>query len=150
LITIFLPTKNFTFYLHGNVKIEFWSSKGNKWLKIKERSTKVQRSESQGQRAFVAKYANKPDVVQHDSGLIYRVLEQAQGPSPTMQNEVVVNQRILNFDGSVIADTYKSGFTDRFSLKEAILGLQEGLQLMALGSRYEFVIPPELALGNAE
>lgn len=101
-----------------------------------------------GSEAFVAKYANKPDVVQHDSGLMYRVLEQTQGPSPTMQNEVVVNQRILNFDGSVIADTYKSGFTDRFSLKEAILGLQEGLQLMALGSRYEFVIPPELAWGK--
>jgi FKBP-type peptidyl-prolyl cis-trans isomerase FkpA len=72
---------------------------------------------------------------------MYRVLEQTQGPSPTMQNEVVVNQRILNFDGSVIADTYKSGFTDRFSL-------QEGLQLMALGSRYEFVIPPEIAWGK--
>jgi FKBP-type peptidyl-prolyl cis-trans isomerase len=101
-----------------------------------------------GSEAFVAKYASKPDVVQHDSGLMYRVLEQAQGPSPTMQNEVVVNQRILNFDGSVIADTYKSGLTDRFSLKEAILGLQEGLQLMTLGSRYEFVIPPELVWGK--
>jgi FKBP-type peptidyl-prolyl cis-trans isomerase FkpA len=101
-----------------------------------------------GSEAFVAKYASKPDVVQHDSGLMYRVLEQAQGPPPTMQNEVVVNQRILNFDGSVIADTYKSGLTDRFSLKEAILGLQEGLQLMTLGSRYEFVIPPELAWGK--
>ena len=76
------------------------------------------------------------------------ILEDAQGPTPTMQNEVVVNQRILNFDGSVIADTYKSGFTDRFTLKEAILGLQEGLQLMTLGSRFEFVIPPELAWGK--
>lgn len=33
-------------------------------------------------------------------------------------------------------------------LKEAIRGLQEGLQLMALGSGYEFVIPPELAWGK--
>jgi FKBP-type peptidyl-prolyl cis-trans isomerase FkpA len=101
-----------------------------------------------GSEAFVAKYANKPDVVQHDSGLMYRILEQILGPSPTMQNEVVVNQRILNFDGSVIADTYKSGFTDRFTLQEAIPGLQEGLQLMTLGSRYEFVIPPDLAWGK--
>ena len=94
-----------------------------------------------GSEAFVAKYANKPDVLQLDSGLMYRILEDVQGPAPTMQNEVVVNQRILNFDGSVIADTYKSGFTDRFTLKEAIPGLQEGLQLMALLSRYEFVLP---------
>jgi FKBP-type peptidyl-prolyl cis-trans isomerase len=101
-----------------------------------------------GSEAFVAKYANKADVFQLDSGLMYRILEDAQGPTPTMQNEVVVNQRILNFDGSVIADTYKSGFTDRFTLQEAIPGLQEGLQLMALGSRYEFVIPPDLAWGK--
>ena len=101
-----------------------------------------------GSEAFIAKYTNKPDVVQLQSGLIYRILEETQGPAPTMQNEVVVNQRILNFDGSVIADTYKSGFTDRFSLKEAIPGLQEGLQLMALGSRFEFVIPPDLAWGK--
>lgn len=101
-----------------------------------------------GSEAFIAKYANKPDVIKRDSGLMYRILEEVQGPTPAMQNTVVVNQRILNFDGSVIADTYKSGFTDRFSLKEAILGLQEGLQLMALGSRYEFVIPPTLAWGK--
>lgn len=101
-----------------------------------------------GSEAFVAKYANKPDALQLDSGLMYRILEQTQGPAPTMHNEVVVHQRILNFDGSVIADTYKSGFTDRFSLKEAIPGLQEGLQLMSLGSRYEFVIPPDLAWGK--
>jgi FKBP-type peptidyl-prolyl cis-trans isomerase len=101
-----------------------------------------------GSEAFIAKYTNKPDVVQLQSGLIYRILEETQGPAPTMQNEVVVNQRILNFDGSVIADTYKSGFTDRFSLREAIPGLQEGLQLMTLGSRFEFVIPPDLAWGK--
>ncbi|MBL4629827.1 MAG: FKBP-type peptidyl-prolyl cis-trans isomerase [Paraglaciecola sp.] len=101
-----------------------------------------------GSEAFVIKYANKPEVVQMDSGLMYRILEDAQGPAPTMISEVVVNQRILNFDGSVIADTYKSGITDRFTLKEAIPGLQEGLQLMALGSRYEFVIPSELAWGK--
>jgi FKBP-type peptidyl-prolyl cis-trans isomerase len=101
-----------------------------------------------GSEAFVTKYANKLDVIQQDSGLMYRILEDAQGPAPTMQNEVVVHQRILNFDGSVIADTYKSGFTDRFTLKEAIPGLQEGLQLMTLGSRYEFVVPPDLAWGK--
>jgi FKBP-type peptidyl-prolyl cis-trans isomerase FkpA len=66
-----------------------------------------------------------------------------------MREQVVVHQRILNFDGCVIADTYKNGFTDRFTLKEAILKeaileLQEGLQWMTLGSRYKFVVPPDL------
>jgi hypothetical protein len=31
---------------------------------------------------------------------------------PTMQGNIVVNQRILNMDGAVITDTYKTGFID--------------------------------------
>ena len=66
-----------------------------------------------------------------------------------MKDQVVIPQRILNFDGSVIAHTYINGFTDRFTLKEAILEdaileLQEGLQWRTLGSRYKFVVPPDL------
>ncbi len=97
---------------------------------------------------FIEKYLRKDDAVETPSGLIYRVVEQAQGLQPSMQDVVVVNQRILNTDGSVIADTYKTGFADRFSMKEALPGLQEGLQLMAVGARYEFVLPPELAWGK--
>ena len=67
---------------------------------------------------------------------------------PTMQGNIVVNQRILNMDGAVIGDTYKTGFSDRFSMKEALPGLQEGLQFMSVGARYEFVLPPELAWGK--
>ncbi|WP_334313442.1 FKBP-type peptidyl-prolyl cis-trans isomerase [Psychrosphaera algicola] len=44
-------------------------------------------------------------------------------------------------DGSVIADTYRTGLADEFSLEEAIEGLKLGLPLMSVGSRYEFVIP---------
>ena len=101
-----------------------------------------------GSEAFLLKYATKTDVQQCASGLLYRVIEEGSGVTPGPQSEVVVHQRILNFDGSVIADTYKSGFTDRFSVSEAIPGLQQGLLLMSLGARYEFVIPPELAWGK--
>ena len=66
-----------------------------------------------------------------------------------MKDQVVIHQRILNFDGNVIADTYINGITDRFTLKktileDAILELQEGLQWRTLGSRYKFVVPPDL------
>ena len=66
-----------------------------------------------------------------------------------MKDQVVIHQRILNFDGSVIADTYINGTTDRFTLKktileDAILELQEGLQCRTLGSRYKFVVPLDL------
>jgi len=97
---------------------------------------------------FIEKYLRKEDALQTPSGLIYRIVEDSQGIIPSMQDNVVVNQRILNTDGSVIADTYKTGFVDRFSMQEALPGLQEGLQLMSVGARFEFVVPAELAWGK--
>ncbi|TVZ37715.1 FKBP-type peptidyl-prolyl cis-trans isomerase FkpA/FKBP-type peptidyl-prolyl cis-trans isomerase FklB [Alteromonadaceae bacterium 2753L.S.0a.02] len=97
---------------------------------------------------FIEKYRQKAGVQQTSSGLLYRVLEQGDGIFPTNSDSVVVNQRILNADGSVIADTYKAGLPDTFTMKEAIPGLREGLLLMAVGGRNELVIPPELAWGR--
>ncbi|WP_338401546.1 FKBP-type peptidyl-prolyl cis-trans isomerase N-terminal domain-containing protein [Neptunicella marina] len=60
--------------------------------------------------AYLEKYQRKEGVMTTDSGLMYRVIEQTDGMLPTIDGTVVVNQRILNVDGSVIADTYKTGF----------------------------------------
>ena len=97
---------------------------------------------------FYQEYRRKEDGNACSTGLLYRALELGSGIAPCEQDTVVVNQRILNFDGKVIADTYKSGVPDVFSMKEAISGLREGLMLMSTGARYEFVIPPELAWGK--
>jgi len=97
---------------------------------------------------FLHKYAQKASVQATGSGLLYRMIEPGDGDSPGENDTVVVNQRILNTDGSLIADTYKTGMPDRFSMKEAIPGLREGLRLMSTGARYEFVVPPELAWGK--
>jgi FKBP-type peptidyl-prolyl cis-trans isomerase FkpA len=97
---------------------------------------------------YLDKYCQKDGVIACRSGLLYRVLEEGTGIMPTMSDTVIVNQRILGVNGKIIADTYKEGMPDEFSLKEAIPGIQEGLQLMAEGARYEFVVPPELAWGK--
>lgn len=97
---------------------------------------------------FILKYAHKSDVQMTGSGLLYRVIDIGGGLSPTEEDVVVVNQRILNVDGSVITDTYKTGMPDKFTVKEAIPGLREGLLLMQAGARYEFVVPADLAWGR--
>lgn len=97
---------------------------------------------------YQEKYKNKPDAHSTRSGLTYRILEPGNGKTPQVSDTVAVNQRILSVDGSVIADTYKSGLPDEFSLREAIEGLREGLLMMQEGARWEFVIPPELAWGK--
>lgn len=97
---------------------------------------------------YLHKYRQKEDTFATGSGLLYRLLEEGTGISPTEADTVLVNQRILTVNGKVIADTYQEGVPDEFSLKEAIAGIREGLQLMHEGGRCEFVVPPELAWGK--
>ncbi|WP_018983727.1 FKBP-type peptidyl-prolyl cis-trans isomerase [Salinimonas chungwhensis] len=98
--------------------------------------------------AFIERYLTQDDVRITNSGLMYRIIENAEGAHPSADDVVKVHQRILLADGSVIDDTYKKGPPENFALNEAIEGLQEGLMLMPIGARYEFVIPPELAWGK--
>jgi len=98
--------------------------------------------------AFITKFSSHPDAIETGSGLIYKIIEQADGEQVTEFDTVVINQRIRLADGTVIADSYKAGLPEEFSLAEAIEGLREGILLMPIGSRYEFVIPPELAWGK--
>lgn len=96
----------------------------------------------------LARYRQRDDVHCTSSGLLYRVIEDAEGSRPTLLDKVKVHQRIKLGDGSVINDTYKKGLAEEYALSDAIEGLQEGFQLMNAGARYEFVIPPELAWGK--
>ncbi|MCF7847240.1 MAG: FKBP-type peptidyl-prolyl cis-trans isomerase [Kiritimatiellales bacterium] len=70
------------------------------------------------------------------------------GKSPDEWSTVEVNQRILLVDGTVIKDTHHGTETDTFTIKEAIDGLKEGLQLMKEGGKFRFVVPPNLAWGK--
>lgn len=97
---------------------------------------------------FLNKFKMKEGALITHSGLIYRVIEQGNGPVPTVTESVKVNQRILLANGKIIADTYRSGLPDEFNLAEAIPGLREGLQLMNEGARFEFAIPADLAWGK--
>ncbi|HEY7772714.1 MAG TPA: FKBP-type peptidyl-prolyl cis-trans isomerase [Marinagarivorans sp.] len=97
---------------------------------------------------FMAKYRQKPGVQATPSGLLYREVEPGNGFTPSETDRIQVNQRIQLVGGKIIGDTYKEGEPDEFSMKEAIPGIREGLQLMQEGARYEFVVPPELAWGK--
>ncbi|MDT8390529.1 MAG: FKBP-type peptidyl-prolyl cis-trans isomerase [Lentisphaeria bacterium] len=98
--------------------------------------------------AFLAKNAKKPGVIETKSGLQYMIIDEGDGPSPAMDDVVVVDQRVSLLNGTVVADTYRTGEKDRFSLREAIAGLREGMLLMPLGARYKFFVGPDLAWGK--
>lgn len=98
--------------------------------------------------AFLTQYEAKPDVHHTGSGLMYRVIAEGEGARPGPDDIVKLHQRIQLPDTTLVDDTYKKGLPESFALSEAVEGLQEALQLMPVGGRYEFVIPPELAWGK--
>lgn len=97
--------------------------------------------------AYRADYAQAEGVVATESGLLYKVLEAGDGAMPGAEDTVEVHYRGTLIDGTEFDSSYARGATVSFALNQVIPGWTEGLQLMPVGSKYEFVIPPELAYG---
>ncbi|MFN8377721.1 MAG: FKBP-type peptidyl-prolyl cis-trans isomerase [Anaerolineae bacterium] len=96
---------------------------------------------------FMVNNANADGVVTTASGLQYRVVTQGDGPQPTASDTVTVHYTGKLLDGTVFDSSVERGQPISFPLQGVIPGWTEGVQLMNVGSKYEFWIPPELAYG---
>ncbi|MEE3485331.1 MAG: FKBP-type peptidyl-prolyl cis-trans isomerase [Bacteroidales bacterium] len=90
----------------------------------------------------------KEGVVVTASGLQYRVITEGTGKKPKETDVVKVNYKGTLVDGTVFDSSDLHGQPAVFGLQGVIPGWTEGLQLMSVGSKYEFLIPSELAYGS--
>ena len=90
--------------------------------------------------------ANRPGVQTTASGLQYEVLEEGSGPKPAATDRVRVHYRGTLIDGTEFDASY-DGDPVSFLLNGVIPGWTEGVQLMSVGSKYRFVLPPNLGYG---
>ena len=98
---------------------------------------------------FQAEYAEKEGVTKTESGLMYRVIEDAEGTeSPTAEDAVRVHYRGTFIDGKEFDSSYSRNKPIDFNLNGVIPGWTEGLQYMTVGDKYQFVIPADLAYGE--
>ena len=84
------------------------------------------------------------------SGLKYQVLKQGTGktsPKPTDTVKVHYHGTLTN--GTVFDSSVQRGEPISFPLSGVIPGWTEGLQLMHVGDKFKFEIPPNLAYGPA-
>ncbi len=88
------------------------------------------------------------DVKTTPSGLKYEVITEGTGKKPKATDTVVVHYRGTFLDGKEFDSSYKRMEPISFPLNGVIAGWTEGLQLMPIGSKYKFTIPPELAYGK--
>lgn len=97
---------------------------------------------------FLADNKSKPGVKTTASGLQYKVLKEGNGAQPKATDTVTVNYRGTLVDGTEFDSSYKRGQPATFPLQGVIKGWTEGLQLMKVGSKFQFFIPPALAYGD--
>lgn len=97
--------------------------------------------------AYLAANAKKKGVKTTKSGLQYRVIEEGKGPKPKQTDTVTVNYRGTLIDGTEFDSSYKRGEPATFAVDAVIPGWTEALQMMTEGSKWELVIPSDLAYG---
>jgi len=98
--------------------------------------------------AFLAKNKKKEGVKTLPSGLQYKVITEGKGNSPKASDTVTVNYAGTLIDGTEFDSSFKRGQPATFPVGGVIKGWTEALQLMKEGSRWQLVIPADLAYGE--
>lgn len=98
---------------------------------------------------FLNDNAKREGVKVTESGLQYEVVTQGDGNKPKATDQVKVHYEGTLTSGEVFDSSYQRGEPITFGLNQVIKGWTEGVQLMPVGSTYRFVIPYELAYGEA-
>ena len=100
--------------------------------------------------AFMAEFREHEGVQATDSGILYRVITQGDGEKPLAGDIVTVHYTGTLVDGTVFDSSLERGEPATFPLQGVIPGWTEVLQLMPQGSKWEVVIPSDLAYGQQQ
>lgn len=116
----------------------------------KDRQDKKEREDNLRKAVVYLKENKNNGVIETKSGLQYKNIELAEGdkkrPGPHSRVKCHYEGRLT--DGTIFDSSYKRGEPATFSLDQVIPGWTEGLQLMSVGEKYEFTIPPQLGYGE--
>lgn len=112
-----------------------------------QRKDLAEKNEKLG-KEFLEKNAQKSGIEVTSSGLQYQIIKKGTGSKPDPTDRVKVHYRGTLIDGTEFDSSYKRNQPASFGLNEVIPGWTEALQLMNVGSKYMFYIPPKLAYGE--
>ena len=98
--------------------------------------------------AFLAENKKKDGVKTTASGLQYKIIKEGSGKKPKATDTVTTHYRGALIDGTVFDSSYDRGEPASFAVNKVIKGWTEALQMMSAGSKWQLVIPGELAYGE--
>lgn len=97
--------------------------------------------------AFLEKNAKKPGIISLPNGMQYEVLQDGKGEIPTENSIVKVIYEGALIDKTIFDSTQDTGAIE-LQVSKTILGWQDALQMMPVGSRWKLFIPHHLAYGE--
>ena len=112
-----------------------------------ERAAKSDNNKVDGKK-FLTENKSKEGVIELPSGLQYKIIKDGEGEKPVANSRVVVHYRGTLIDETEFDSSYARGEPIELGLNQVIKGWQEALQLMSVGSKWQIVIPSELAYGE--
>lgn len=98
--------------------------------------------------AFQTDNKAKEGVITLADGLQYKILKAGEGKKPTEADTVECQYRGTLIDGKEFDSSYELGKPVSFKVSQVIAGWQEALKLMPAGSKWQLIIPPQLAYGE--
>lgn len=99
--------------------------------------------------AFLAENKKKEGVKVTPSGLQYRVITAGSGVKPKDTSTVSLNYRGTLIDGTEFDNTFTRGQPVEYPVRGFIKGWAEALLMMPVGSKWEIVLPPDIAYGES-
>ena len=119
---------------------------------IQEYFTKQQAKASEGKieegKAFLAENGKRKEVITLESGLQYEIINSAEGPKPTLNDQVTTHYHGTLLDGTVFDSSVDRGQPATFPVSGVIKGWTEALQLMSVGAKWRLYVPYDLAYGE--
>ena len=97
---------------------------------------------------YLKENSMREGVVVLPSGLQYEIMVEGNGAKPGPRDVVTTHYHGTLIDGSVFDSSVERRAPASFPLDRVISGWTEGLQLMSVGSKWKFFIPPNLAYGD--
>ena len=115
---------------------------------VQARANAAAEKEKAASKDFLAKAAEEKGAQKTASGLVFKVLRPANGPSPKETDKVKVNYEGKLINGNVFDSSYKRGQPAEFPLNGVIKCWTEGVQKMHVGEEAQLVCPSEIAYGD--
>lgn len=96
---------------------------------------------------FLRENSKKEGIVILPGGLQYKVVKEGSGPTPTIEDDVVINYRGTLINGTEFDGSYSKGKPETVSMKAVIPGLTEALKKMKVGAKWQIFVPPSMGYG---